>query len=236
MRDISIHIGSMQNQSMCEELTVISGLYRNIRDGITLPLDAMLREVQDSLSLNPQYRTLFRCYADSIETASFLRSEGCYVHRIMDNAPDWIVYNSKHLMKHWMMLNAVKEFKNGLWVDWDTYNKKPIDRYFKKFCFSSECPKFTWIKNYWAILNCAVYYLNDMYVDVMEASFSVKVSEPNDELLWASVLPSDIRERECFWLKDFVINIWDESDFADVTSNTYFLHLKDFSMLNGMQQ
>ena len=120
------------------------------------------------------------------------------------------------------MLKAVKEFKNVLWVDWDTYNKKPMDRHFAEFCFSNECPKFTWIKNYWAIVNCAVYYLNEKYLDVMETSFLAKVSEPNDELLWASVLPSDVRERECFWLKDFVINIWDESDFADVTAWAIF--------------
>ena len=66
----------------------------------------------------------------------------------------------------------------------------------------------------------------------MEKSFSAKVSEPNDELLWADVLPKNVRELKDYWLNDLVVNIWDESDFKDVTENTYFLHMKDFSMLN----
>ena len=55
----------------------------------------------------------------------------------------------------------------------------------------------------------------------MEKSFSAKVSEPNDELLWADVLPKNVRELKDYWLNDLVVNIWDESDFKDVTENSY---------------
>ena len=67
----------------------------------------------------------------------------------------------------------------------------------------------------------------------MEKSFSAQVEIPNDELLWKSVLPDDVRNRKEFWLNDYVVNIWTEDDFKDVTENTYFLHLKDFSMLKN---
>ena len=78
-----------------------------------------------------------------------------------------------------------------------------------------------------------MYYLNESALEIMKQSFSAKVSEPNDELLWTSVLPSDVRKRQEYWLNDFVVNIWDEIDFQDVTSETYFLHLKNFSMLKN---
>ena len=70
----------------------------------------------------------------------------------------------------------------------------------------------------------------------MEQSFNSVISEPNDELLWKSVLPDNICLLNQFWLDDFVINIWDEIDFKDVTDNTYFLHLKNFEMLNSLDK
>ncbi len=129
------------------------------------------------------------------------------------------------------MLNAVKEFKDVVWIDWDTYSVKSIDDFFYNKCFDSNVPKFTFIENYWAVVNCAVYYLNEDYIPQMERSFQSVVSEPNDELLWKSVLPENICSLPHFWLNDLVINIWDESDFNQVTDNTYFLHLKNFEML-----
>ena len=215
------------------EITCVSGLFRNIRGGIEKSGDKILREVQNSLRVNPHYRSQLVCYADCADTADFLKNEGCYVHRVFDDAPADIIFDTKHKMKHWMMYNAVKEFKNVLWIDWDTYNRKLIDETFINHCFSSPNPKFTWIMNYWAVVNCAVYYLNESSIEIMEKSFLAKVSEPNDELLWAAVLPPDVRERKEYWLDDFVINIWEENDFQYVKPETYFLHLKDFSMLNN---
>ena len=217
-------------------ITCISGLFRNIRGGKEGPSERTIQEIKDSLKINPHYRQQLVCYADCNQNAEVLRNEGCYVHKIFNDAPDEIVFDTKHKMKHWMMYNAVKEFKNVLWIDWDTYNRKLIDKHFIEFCLSNPLPKFTWIKNYWAIVNCAVYYLNEGSLDIMEKSFSAKVSEPNDELLWAHVLPNNVRELKDYWLNDFVVNIWAEADFADVTSNTYFLHLKDFSMNDNKRQ
>ena len=68
----------------------------------------------------------------------------------------------------------------------------------------------------------------------MKRSFNSVVSEPNDELLWKSVLPENICSLNQYWLDDFVINIWEEIDFKDVTENTYFLHLRNFEMLNSL--
>ena len=212
---------------------MISGLYKNQHGGTLKPSTKTLTEVTESLRINPHYREQLICYADSKEMADFLEKKGCFVHKVFDDAPSDIIYDTKHKMKHWMMFNAVKEFKNVLWIDWDTYNIKPIDEYFLNYCYSTTNPKYTWINNYWAIVNCAVYYLNEKSLDIMEKSFSVKVESSNDELLWAAVLPPDVRNRSEYWLNDFVINIWQNKDFDNVTENTYFLHLKDFSMLNG---
>lgn len=66
----------------------------------------------------------------------------------------------------------------------------------------------------------------------MQKSFSAKVEESNDELLWKSVLPDDVINQKDYWLNDFVVNIWAKEDFKDVTFNTYFMHLKDYGMLD----
>lgn len=218
------------------KITCISGLYRNIRGGIEYSSERTKQEIIDSLRINPHYRQQLVCYADCHQNAEFLQNAGCYVHHIFNDAPNEIVFDTKHKMKHWMIYNAVKEFKNVLWIDWDTYNRKPIDKQFIDFCLTNPLPKFTWIKNYWAIVNCAVYYLNEKSLDIMERSFSAKVSEPNDELLWAHVLPENVREIKDYWLNDLVVNIWDESDFSDVTNNTFFLHVKDFTMIENKRQ
>jgi len=215
------------------KITCISGLYKNICGGIKKSCKKTLEEVHNSLQINPHYRKQLVCYADCTETSDFLKKEGCYVHKVFDDAPADIIFDTKHKMKHWIMYNAVKEFKNVLWIDWDTYNRKPIDEPFINYCLATPNPKFTWIKNYWATVNCAVYYLNESSLELMKKSFSAKVSEPNDELLWTSVLPPDVRKQKEYWLNSFVVNIWDEIDFQDVTPETYFLHLKNFSMLKN---
>ncbi len=214
------------------QLTLISGLYRNICGGVSASSEDILREISNSVKINPHYKTDLVCYTDTVENARFLQDIGCYVHKVLDDAPYEIVFDTKHKMKHWIMYNAVQEFKDVLWVDWDTFNRKHIDNVFLNHCFSGANPKFTWINNYWAVVNCAVYYLNEKWLPLMEKSFSAQVEIPNDELLWKSILPKDVRDRKEYWLNDYVINIWTEDDFKDVTSNTYFLHLKDFSMLN----
>lgn len=216
-----------------KNLTLVSGLYRNICGGILNSSKDILLEIEESVKFNPHYKTNLVCYTDTVENARFLQNVGCYVHKVFDNAPQEIVFDTKHKMKHWIMFNAVQEFKDVLWIDWDTFNVKKIDDIFIRYCLSNSNPKFTWINNYWATVNCAVYYLNEKWLSLMEQSFNTKVEVPNDELLWKEVLPCDVRDRKDFWLNDYVVNIWTEDDFNDVTANTYFLHLKDFSMLNN---
>lgn len=215
-----------------KELTLVSGLYRNLCGGEIQSSKKILQEVKDSLCINPHYKTELVCYTDTNENAQYLRNLGCYVHKVFDDAPTEIIFDTKHKMKHWIMYNAVQEFKDILWIDWDTFNIKPIDEKFLDYCFSNQNPKFTWIKNYWAVVNCAVYYLNESWLPQMQKSFSAQVEEPNDELLWKSVLPDDVRNQKDYWLNDFVVNIWVAEDFKDVTCNTYFMHLKEYSMLD----
>lgn len=196
----------------------------------------ILHEITDSVQLNSHYKTDIVCYADTKENALFLQKAGCYVHKVFDNAPLDIVHDTKHKMKHWIMYNAVQEFNDVLWIDWDTYNVKKIDECFLNYCFANPYPKFTWINNYWTTVNCAVYYMNDSWTTQMQRSFGAQVEMPNDELLWKSVLPTDVRSRKEYWLNNFVVNIWTKDDFKDVTANTYFLHLKVFSMLKQFKQ
>jgi len=216
------------------EITFISGLYFYVRNGKTNYPDKIVQEVDKSLQLNCWYRQKLICYADTKEMAKVLSDKGLHVHKVFDDAPNEIKFNTAHKMKHWIMLNAVKEFNNVVWLDWDTYSLKAIDEIFINKCFSSEHPKFTYIKNYWATVNCSVYYLNKCYIPLMEKSFKSVVTEPNDELLWKSVLPDNICSLRDYWLDDFVINIWDDKDFENIMENTYFLHLKDFSMLSRL--
>jgi len=195
-------------------------------------ITALPGELKQSLKINSWYKDEIVCYADTKEMADILIKNGLYVHKIFDNVSIEIKRDTAHKMKHWIMLNAVKEFNDVVWLDWDTYSVKPIDDVFSSKCFQSECPKFTFINNYWATINCAVYYLNKNYTDLMEQSFNSIVSEPNDELLWKSVLPQNILSIKKYWLNDYVINIWSETDFKNITDNTYFLHLKNFELLN----
>lgn len=216
---------------MKEKITFVAGLYYYIRNGHSIFPNKIVSELKQSVILNPWYKENLVCYADSRQMANILISEGVYVHKIFDDAPSSIIYDAAHKMKHWIMFNAVKEFHDVVWIDWDTYLLKPIDKNFIEYCFKTLNPKFTYIKNYWATVNCSIYYLNESYIETMERSFYSKVSEPNDELLWKSVLPENIISLKEFWLEDMVINIWDNQDFQLITDKTYFLHLKNFEML-----
>lgn len=218
------------------ELTFVSGLYFYTRNGQTTYPEKIIFELEKSVQRNSWYKEKLICYADTQEMAKILSDKGLYVHKVFDDAPQEVKNDAAHKMKHWIMLNAVKEFNDVVWIDWDTYSLKPIDETFINKCIQSEHPKFTLINNYWATVNCSVYYLNKNYVPLMERSFNSVVSEPNDELLWKSVLPENICSLNQYWLDDFVINIWEEIDFKDVTENTYFLHLRNFEMLNSLNE
>lgn len=213
------------------DIYCVSGLYFYARDGKSNYPQKIISEIEKSLELNLWYKQNIICYADTKEMAKILRAYGLYVHKVFDDAPNDIKHNAAHKMKHWIMFHAAKEFKHVLWIDWDTYLLKPLDDTFKYKCMASLHPKFTYIPNYWATVNCSVYYLNDFYLDLMEKSFYADVPVPNDELLWKSVLPENVTKLKEYWLDDMVVNIWHQSDFLYVTKNTYFLHLKDFNLL-----
>jgi len=218
-----------------KNISCISGLYFYVRSGISSYPYKIISEIKRSIQLNPWYKHQLICYADSREMADILSSLGLYVHKVLDDAPELIKVDSAHKMKHWIMFQAAQEFKNVLWIDWDTYSLKKIDSYFISWCTSSENPKFTYIPHYWAIVNCSVYYLSDSYLDLMEKSFYAHVPIPNDELLWRSVLGDEILSIREYWLWDMVINVWEPSDLGRITNNTYFLHLKDFDMIRFIE-
>ena len=129
-------------------------------------------------------------------------------------------------MKHWMCAWALKEFGEFLWVDWDTVMLRPPDRDFWAWCRACGTPKFVQIPNYWATVNCGVYYSGASWLEAMHQSFEARVSEPNDELLWASVLPGDVASRPEFWWGERVAQVWTRADFQAVGTRTYFAHVK----------
>lgn len=205
---------------------MIAGLYPCVRGGVASPPRLTLREIPASLKINPAYRESLIVLAGDRESSAQLGNFGLRAHRVFHDAPDDVKRDMMHKMKHWMCLWALREFGEFLWVDWDTVMVKSPDERFWAACRNGGTPKFIWISNYWAVVNCGVYYANDAWGDAMERSFASRVSEPNDELLWASVLPRNVRERGEFWWDGHVAHVWDESDFAAVTESTYFAHVR----------
>ena len=207
-------------------IPMIAGLYPRTRGGVASRPKRTLREIPASLDINPAYRENLIVLAGDHASSAQLKSLGLRVRRVFHDAPGDVRRDAVHKMKHWMCLWALREFGEFLWVDWDTVMLRSPDEGFWAACRERGTPKFIRIPNYWATVNCGVYYANDGWADAMERSFTTRVSEPNDELLWASVLPSDVRERGEFWWGGQVAHIWDECDFAAVTESTYFAHVR----------
>lgn len=205
---------------------MIAGLYPYTRDGVTHPPKVALQEIPASLQVNPSYRDALLVLAGDRASAEQLESFGLRVHRVFDDAPAAIQRDTAHKMKHWMCLWALREFGEFLWVDWDTVLLRPPDDAFWEDCRRGGTPKFVRIPGYWATVNCGVYYASHGWLREMERSFDAEVSEPNDELLWASVLPGDVEDRDEFWWGDRAVQIWTEADFDSVTGRTYFAHVK----------
>lgn len=205
---------------------MIAGLYPYRRNGETHPYQSVLEEIRMSLEINPLYRERLFVLAGDASAARELEAFGLQVHRVFDDAPAHVMRDMAHKMKHWMCLWALKEFGEFLWVDWDTVLLRPLDEAFWSACRERDTPKFVRIPDYWATVNCGVYYASKAWIEAMEHSFGAQVSEPNDELLWTSVLPDDVREQEEFWWGERVVQISSREDFAHVTSDTYFTHVK----------
>ncbi|MCA9527787.1 MAG: hypothetical protein KC549_15985 [Myxococcales bacterium] len=205
---------------------MIAGLYPYVRGGVSHPPSVTLREIPESLEINPSYRDSLLVLAGNLASARHLEAFGLRVHRVFDDAPPAVRWDMAHKMKHWMCLWALREFGEFLWVDWDTVLVRPPDEAFWADCRRRNTPKFIHIPDYWATVNCGVYYASHAWLRAMERSLDAQVSEPNDELLWASVLPGDVQEREEFWWGDRAVQIWTEADFASVTARTCFAHVK----------
>ncbi len=208
---------------------MITGLYPYSRGGAVNSPAVTLSEIPVSLEVNPLYRDNLIILAGDQATALQLQKHDLQVYRIFDDAPESIQVDAAHKMKHWMCCWALEEFGEFLWIDWDTVMiKLPDDRFWKR-CREHGTPKFIHIPNYWATVNCGIYYADSSWAEAMARSFNADVSEPNDELLWASVLPNDINTRSEYWWGEYVVNLWNRADFALVTKETYFAHVKDLA-------
>jgi hypothetical protein len=205
---------------------MIAGLYPYTRNGVTHPPSVTLQEIPQSLALNSNYRRDLLVLAGDSESAKRLEGFGLNVRRVFDDAPAEIRRDTAHKMKHWMCRWALETYGEFLWIDWDTVQLRDLDEAFWSWCRHAGTPKFIHIPNYWASVNCGIYYANADWLEAMNRSFGAEVSEPNDELLWASVLPGNLHERPEFWWGSRILNIWNKADFPSIKAETYFVHVK----------
>ncbi len=207
-------------------LPLIAGLYPYTRGGVTRPPIVTLREIPASLRVNPLYRERLVVLAGDQASAEHLEGFGLRVRRVFDDAPDWVRRDAAHMMKHWMCRWALAEFGECLWVDWDTVCIREPDDALATRVRASASPRFIRIPNYWATVNCGVYYAHADWAEAMDRSFDAVVSEPNDELLWREVLPSDVAKRPEFWWSTEAVHVETFDQIALVKADTYFAHVK----------
>lgn len=219
----------MMGPTAAGEAPIIAGLYFHVRGGIRQTPRVTLGEIPLSLEANPWYRDRLLVLAGDDEAASLLTGLGLRVHRVFADAPPEIHREAAHRMKHWMCLWALRKFGEFLWVDWDTVALREPDHEFWAFCRTAGTPKFIRIRNYWATVNCGVYYACAAWAERMERSFGAEVSEPNDELLWRSVLPKHVIEHPEFWWGERAINVWTEAALERINERTVFAHVRDLS-------
>ncbi len=215
---------------------MIAGLYRYVRGGVVSEPRKTLSEIPQSLAHNPRYHEELTILAGDRASARDLQRLGLTVSRVFSDAPEDVRRDAAHKMKHWMCLWGVREFGEVLWVDWDTVCLRWPDDHFWSWCRRHETPKFVFIPNYWATVNCAVYFVNDVWADAMVQSLRADVSEPNDELLWTSVLPQDVVLRPEFWWGNRVVNVWTPKEVERVTERTYFAHVRRFEFADALRR
>ena len=92
------------------------------------------------------------------------------------------------------------------------------------------------IPNYWATVNCGVYFAASASKEAMDRSFAAVVPEPNDELLWASVLLADVERRPEYWWGPRVAHVWSPQDFEDVGPETYFAHVRHLEWADDIRR
>lgn len=211
---------------------IITGLYRNTEGAVPTRPERILTEISKSLQINRWYAQEILFLAGDEESAQDLISFGLHPYRTFSDAPSSIHSHAVHHMKHWMCYWALQEFGEVLWVDWDTINLRPLDEAFWAYCRAFDTPKFVYSPNYRPIVNCSVYYIPASWSERMRQSFEMTAAPPNDELLWAAILPSailpsDVRERPEFWWHDRVYNVWFPEELEQITNNTYFIHVRE---------
>jgi len=215
---------------------MIAGLYPYVRGGVVHPPKVTLSEIPASLAANPSYRDDLLVLAGDRTSAAQIEAFGLRVHRVFDDAPSTVRIDAAHKMKHWMCRWALEEYGEFLWVDWDTVLLRPPDESFWAWCRAHGTPKFVHIAGYWATVNCGVYYAGHGWAEAMDRSFDAAVGEPNDELLWASVLPADIAGRPEYWWGHRVAQVWTRDDFARVSPGTYFAHVKHLEWAGDLRK
>lgn len=215
---------------------MIAGLYPYRRGGVTSPPVVTLAEIPRCLEVNPWYRKDLLVLAGDDASRAHLEGFGLDVHRVFDDAPEAVQRDAAHKMKHWMCLWALREYGEFLWVDWDTVCLRRPDADFWSWARSSGTPRFIRIPDYWATVNCGVYFGGGDWAEAMERSFDAEVEQPNDELLWRSVLPGDVLERPEFWWGSEVVHVETRDDFARLGSETRFVHVKDLDWAQALRR
>ena len=214
---------------------MIAGLYPYRRAGVTRPPVVTLKEIPQCLDVNPWYREELLVLAGDGESRRRLEGFGLKVERVFDDAPESVQRDAAHKMKHWMCLWALREFGEFLWVDWDTVCVRRPDSSFWEWTRAAGTPRFIRIPDYWATVNCGVYYAPGSWTTDMAASFGAVVEEPNDELLWRSVLPADVVHRSEFWWGPKVVHVQTEAEISLVTAEALFVHTKDLSWASAIR-
>ena len=215
---------------------IIAGLYPYARDGVVQPPTVTLSEVPLSLMTNPSYRDDLLVLAGDDASAAQLEGFGLHVYRVFNDAPDAVRTDAAHKMKHWMCRWALEAFGEFLWVDWDTVLLRQPDESFWAWCRQYGTPKFIHIPDYWATVNCGVYYAGRSWAEAMDRSFAASVSEPNDELLWASVLPTDVHDHPEFWWGRRAVHVQTPEDFRLISPDTYFAHVKRLEWASDLRK
>ena len=211
---------------------IIMGLYEYIRYGLfnKARYQKTIEEIKSFLGINRNIdREGIVFLAGDNQSSTVLENFGLTMDRVFEDAPDYIKHNKGHLMKLYMILWAVKKYKEVLWVDWDNIVLKWPDESFWKLCRSHNTPKFIYIANYWATVNCGVCYINSSWANKLKNWESFEIEDPNDELVWRPILPKNVEKRNEFWFGSRAVNIWSPSDVNLIKKDTYFAHIKTFS-------
>lgn len=215
---------------------MIAGLYPYTRGGVRSAPEVTLAEIPASLRANATYERDLVVLAGDTWSARRLEGFGLEVARVFDDAPAEIHQDAAHKMKHWMCRWALRTYGEYLWVDWDTVLLRPPDAGFWDWCRAHGTPKFIHIPGYWATVNCGVYYAGAGWAEAMDRSFSAEVAEPNDELLWASVLPTDVVDRPEYWWGERVAQVWRRADFETVGRGTCFAHVRELAWAETLRE